>query len=386
MRGAPPATSLTQQGVGLSSNESLDAVLAPLGWSSFFASSFESLADPSLVPARVAAEHRDAHAVLTGTAELRADVAGRLRHAAPGREHLPAVGDWVALDARPAEGRATIRHVLARRGALVRKTAGTRTDAQVVAANLDVVFVVTSANLDFNSSRLARYLTAVWESGAQPVVLVAKADLVDDAGALVDEAAAAAPGAPVHAVSSVDRRGLDELASYLAPGRTAAFVGSSGVGKSTLVNRLLGEDRLAVQAVRAHDDRGMHTTTHRQLIVLPSGALVVDTPGMRELMPWDAADGLADAFGDVAEIAGSCRFRDCRHAAEPGCAVRAAIEDGSLPRERLEQWEALAREIAFQERKQDVRALLEEKRRWKAVSKAIQARSKLGLDKRSCLD
>ncbi len=369
----------------MSSNESLDAVLAPLGWSSFFASSLEALADASLLPARVCAEHRDAHVVLTGTTELRADVSGRLRHSVPGREHLPAVGDWVAIDARPAEGRATIHHVLPRRGALVRKTAGTRTDAQVVAANLDVVFVVTSANQDFNAGRLARYLTAVWESGAQPVVLVAKADLVDDAGHLVDEAAAAAPGAPVHAVSAVDLRGLGALAAYLAPGRTAAFVGSSGVGKSTLVNRLLGEDRLAVTPVRAHDDRGMHTTTHRQMIVLPSGALVVDTPGMRELMPWDADGGLAAAFGDVAEIAASCRFRDCRHAAEPGCAVRAAVDDGALPRERLEQWEALGREMAFQERKQNVHAMIEERRRWKAVSKSVQARAKLDGGKRSWL-
>ena len=360
----------------MSFDETLHSGLTSLGWSPFFASSLELVGDASLVPARVSEEHRDAHVVLTGAATLRADISGRLRHSVPGREHLPAVGDWVAVDARPNEGRATIHHVLPRRGVLVRKAAGTRSDAQVVATNLDVVFVVTSANQDFDTGRLSRYLIAVWESGAQPVVLVTKADLVDDAGALVAKAESAAPGAPVHAVSAVDLRGLDALAAYLAPGRTAAFVGSSGVGKSTLVNRLLGEDRLAVREVREHDDRGMHTTTRRQMIVLPSGALVIDTPGMRELMPLHAQDGLAAAFGDVTELAASCRFRDCRHAAEPGCAVRAAIENGSLPRDRVEQWELLNRQLAFEARKQDTRLMIEEKRRWKAVTKSIRTRNK----------
>jgi ribosome biogenesis GTPase len=370
----------------LSSHDSLDSTLVRLGWSSFFQTSFVALGDASLVPARVAEEHRDGHVVLSGADELRADVAGRLRHDARGRAALPAVGDWVAVDARPSEGRATIRHVLPRRGALVRKAAGTTTEAQVVAANLDVVFVVASASQDFNAARLARYLAAVWESGAQPVVLVAKADVCEDVDAFVGEAAAVALGADVHAVSAVDGRGLDAMASHLAPGRTAAFVGSSGVGKSTLINRLLGEERLATSPVRESDDTGRHTTTGRQLIALPSGALVVDTPGMREFGLLDADDGLAAAFADVEEFARSCRFRDCRHASEPGCAVLAAVEGGALPAERLDQWTALGRELAFQRRKEDVRAMLDEKRRWKAAGKAGRARAKFLGEKRAGSD
>ena len=346
--------------------------LTRLGWSAQWQSDLDSLADGALSPARVAEEHRDGYVVFTADSALRATVTGRLRHEARDARELPAVGDWVAIDAAPGAS-ATIRHVLPRRSALVRKTAGTRTDAQVVAANVDLVFVVTSANQDFNAARLARYLTAVWESGAQPVVLVTKADLAADVDPFVAEAAAASPGADVLAVSAIDGRGVDDVTARLAPGVTAAFVGSSGVCKSTLVNRLLGEERLAVREVRAHDDRGVHTTTSRQLIELPSGASVIDTPGMRELLPWDAAGGLAAAFADVAELAAACRFRDCKHASEPGCAVLAATGDGSLPAERLEQWRALEREMAWLDRKSNVQAMQAERRRWKVISKSVRA-------------
>lgn len=373
--------SRTHQGVGLSTQPSHSLHPSPssrltrltrLGWSAQWQSDLDSLADGALSPARVAEEHRDGYVVFTDGAALRATVTGRLRHEARDARELPAVGDWVAIDAAPGAS-ATIRHVLPRRSALVRKTAGTRTDAQVVAANVDLVFVVTSANQDFNAARLARYLTAVWESGAQPVVLVAKADLAGDVDPYVAEAASASPGADVLAVSAIDGRGVDDVTARLAPGVTAAFVGSSGVGKSTLVNRLLGEERLAVREVRAHDDRGVHTTTSRQLIELPSGASVIDTPGMRELLPWDAAAGLTAAFADVAELAAACRFRDCRHASEPGCAVTAATADGSLPAERLEQWRALEREMAWLERKTSVQAMQAERRRWKVISKSVRA-------------
>jgi ribosome biogenesis GTPase len=343
--------------------------LTRLGWSASWQSDLASLGDGVLAPARVAEEHRDGYVVFTQDGAFRATVSGRLRHEARDPRDLPAVGDWTAVEMSPGASAATIRRVLPRRSALVRKAAGTRTDAQVVAANVDLVFVVTSANQDFNAPRLARYLTAVWESGAQPVVLVTKADLADDVGPYVSDAAAAAPGADVLAVSTVDDRGVEELTGRLVPGTTAAFVGSSGVGKSTLVNRLLGEARLVVRAVREHDDRGVHTTTSRQLVELPSGASVIDTPGMRELLPWDAASGLAAAFADVEQLAAGCRFRDCRHASEPGCAVVAATAGGSLSRERYEQWQALGRELAYLERKENVHAMQEERRRWKAISK-----------------
>ena len=370
----------------MSSNESLDPRLAAIGWSSFFASSLESLDDPSLVPARVGEEHRGLWRVISPLGDLTAELAGRLRHEAAGRDALPAVGDWVAVEARPTEGRATIRHVLPRRSALIRKAAGTRTDAQVVAANVDVVFIVTAAVQDFDAGRLARYLTPAWESGATPVVLLTKCDLADDVARVLGEATAAAPGADVHAISAVDGRGLDALGSYLAPGRTLALVGSSGVGKSTLVNRLLGEERLAVATVREHDGRGRHTTTSRQMIALPSGALVIDTPGMRELGLWAAGDSVVVAFGDIEEIAAGCRFRDCLHASEPGCAVRAAIEKGALATERLAQWNLLRREAAFQARKQDARVMADEKRRWKAVSKLIRERDRMLGTKRTGIE
>jgi ribosome biogenesis GTPase / thiamine phosphate phosphatase len=360
----------------LSTHPPSSSRLTRLGWSASWQSEFASLGDGDLSPARVAEEHRDGYVVFTDGGALRATVSGRLRHEAQGHDELPAVGDWIAAEIDAASRAATIRHVLPRRSSLVRKAAGTRTDAQVVAANVDLVFVVTSANQDFNAPRLARYLTAVWESGAQPVVLVAKSDLADDVLRFVSDAAAAAPGADVLAVSAVDGRGVADVEARLASGTTAAFVGSSGVGKSTLVNRLLGEERLAVRAVRAHDDRGVHTTTSRQLVELPSGACVIDTPGMRELLPWDAAGGLAAAFADVEELAASCRFRDCRHDAEPGCAVLAAAADGSLARERYEQWRALGRELAYLERKQNVHAMQEERRRWKAISKQARAISR----------
>jgi ribosome biogenesis GTPase len=361
----------------LNPNDPLDPRLTALGWSSFFASSLDALDDASLSPARVSEEHRGASVVVSADGELRADVAGRLRHAVAGREELPAVGDWVAVAARPAERAATIHHVLPRRGALVRKVAGGRTDAQVLGANLDAVFVTTSANQDFSAARISRYLTLVWESGAEPVVLLTKSDLAADLDGLVAEAVAAAPGAAVHAVSAVDGRGLDALAPYLAPAKTVAIVGSSGVGKSTLVNRLLGEERLPVTPVREHDATGQHTTTFRQLVRLPGGALVIDTPGMRELALWDAGDGLDAAFGDVAELAVACRFRNCRHGAEPECAVQEAVVAGTLPRERFEQWLALERELAFLHRKQDVRAMIEERKRWKAIGKAGRARMEM---------
>lgn len=359
--------------------------LARLGWSAVFQDALSALADTTLAPARVVAEHRDAFEVHDGAATLRAALAGRLRHDAAAREDLPAVGDWVAVQ-RGAGGAATIRRILPRTSALVRKVAGRRADAQVVAANLDVAFVVTSANQDFNAARLARYLTAVWESGATPVVLVNKSDLADDADAYVSRAADAAPGAAVHAVSAAEGRGLDALGAHLAPGRTAAFVGSSGVGKSSLVNRLLGEERLDVRAVRAHDERGVHTTTARQLIALPSGALVIDTPGMRELLPMDDGEGLAAAFDDVAGLAERCRFRDCRHVDEPGCAVREAVRDGTLPAERLAQWVALGRELAYLRTKEDTQARLEAKRRWKAIGKSIRARDRLLRDGWTTID
>jgi len=305
----------------------------------------------------VAVEHRSEYVIYTEHGELRAELAGRLRH---GDEH-PAVGDWVAVALRPSEGRATIHAVLPRRSAFTRKVAWAETKPQVVAANVDVVFVVCGLDANYNVRRIERYLTLAWESGAQPVVLLTKADLCDDVDPRVYEVESIAFGVPVHAVSAPHGDGLETVRSYVPAGRTAALLGSSGVGKSTLVNALVGEELLATQGLR-DDGRGRHTTSHRQLVPLPEGGLVLDTPGMRELQLWDADEGMQAAFADVDALAAQCRFADCAHREEPGCAVRAALAGGTLDVERFESWGKLQRELERLARKQDARARSESRK------------------------
>lgn len=270
---------------------------------------------------------------------------------AAGRAGLPAVGDWVLIEARPAEGSAAIHEVLPRKTKFSRKAAGQETAEQIVAANIDTVFLVTSLNTDFNLRRIERYLTTIWDSGARPVVLLSKADFCVDvapAGAAVE---AIALGVPINALSAATGEGLDRLAEYLKPGQTVALIGMSGVGKSTLINRLLGHETQKVLEIREDDARGRHATTSRRLFILPGRGMLIDTPGMRELQLWDANGGLAQAFGDIETLAGECRFGDCRHESEPGCAVQASINAGQLRPERFESFLKLRRELAYLDRK-----------------------------------
>ena len=325
--------------------------LESLGWDASLAEAFRPYEQDGFVPARAAVEHRIEYVVYTAHGELRAELAGRLRH----DEEHPAVGDWLAVAARPDEGRATINAILPRRSAFVRKVAWAETKPQVVAANVDVVFVVCGLDLNYNIRRIERFLTLAWESGAQPVVLLTKADLCDDVEAYVLEVESVALGVPVHAVSAPHGDGVETVRSYIPHGKTAALLGSSGVGKSTLVNALVGEEVLATNEVR-EDGRGRHTTSHRELVPLPEGGVVLDTPGMRELQLWDAASGLDSAFQDLDALAGECRFSDCAHGREPGCAVRAALASGTLDVERFESWRKLQRELERLARKQDARA------------------------------
>ncbi|MFL6068859.1 MAG: ribosome small subunit-dependent GTPase A [Gaiellaceae bacterium] len=325
--------------------------LESLGWDESHADAFRPFELDGLAPARVAVEHRSEYVLYSQHGELRAELAGKLRHT----DDHPAVGDWVAVAARADEGRATIQALLPRRTAFVRKVAWSETKPQVVAANVDVVFVVCGLDLNYNLRRIERYLTLAWESGAQPVVLLTKADLCDDVESRVYEVESVAYGVPVHAVSAPHGDGVETVRGYVPGGRTAALLGSSGVGKSTLVNALLGEELLATQDIR-EDGRGRHTTTHRQLVPLPEGGLMLDTPGMRELQLWDADSGLEAAFGDVESIAAQCRFADCSHRREPDCAVRTALAAGTLDVERYESWRKLQRELERLERKQDGRA------------------------------
>ncbi len=343
--------------------------LDPLGWGEPFAGAFHGHAALGRVPARVVAEDRERYVLVTARGETTGVVSGRFRFdAADDESAFPAVGDWVAVDL--LDDLAIVHALLPRRSAIIRRGASRKTVAQVVGANVDVAFVVMSVNRDFNARRLERYLAVVWESGAQPVVLLSKADLATDLDRQLADARAAAPGVPVEAVSALDGRGIDAVRRWLGPGRTVAAIGSSGVGKSTLVNRLAGADLQPVSEVRADDDRGRHTTRRRHLLRLPDGALFLDTPGMRELGLLDA-EGLATSFADVELVAAGCRFADCAHQAEPGCAVRAAVEDGSLAPDRLAASRKLAREAAHAERRTDALARLDERRRWKSIHKAV---------------
>jgi len=340
--------------------------LEDLGWGPFFQQQLSSEPPGDLVPGRVAEEMKGAYRVYAESGPLTATTAGRLRHAALTRDALPAAGDWVLVATHPGGDSAVIQKVLARRTKLSRKAAGERTDEQVLAANVDTVFVVAALNQDFNPRRVERYLAAVWESGARPVVLLSKADLCDDPDSLVSETESVAPGAPVLATSTVSGAGLDAIREHIAPGETAVFVGSSGVGKSSLINALLDADAQSVPDIRA-DGKGRHTTTSRQLIVVPSAGVVIDTPGLRELGLWDADVGLDRAFAEIDSLAGGCAFRDCRHVAEPGCAVLEAVDDGVLPEERFASYRKLERERGFMARRQDKALEIAEKKRWKRI-------------------
>ncbi len=320
--------------------------LAPLGWDAEFAAAFGALNDAALVPARVGIEHNHIYRVFTAEGERMAQAAGRLKHEATGQDQLPAVGDWVAVALNETDNTATIRSILPRRSSFSRKAAGDPTKRQVVAANIDFVLVVAGLDRDFNPRRIARYLVAAAESGARPVVVLNKRDLRKDLDAAFGEVRDAAPSVPIHATCGKTGAGVDQLETYLAPGRTVALLGSSGAGKSTLINRLLGEERQRTQPVRHTDQRGRHTTIHRELITCPGGGIIIDTPGMRELQIWDSDRALEDAFTDIDELASECRFRDCRHVTEPGCAVHNAVEEGKLNSARLNQYRRLAEERA----------------------------------------
>lgn len=337
--------------------------LRELGWNPELAEQLE----PGLVPGRVAAVHRGAFDVWTERGAVRSRLPGRLMH-----DGLDVgVGDWVGL------GDGLVRAVVPRRSAIVRNAAGLTTTAQTLAANVDIAFAVSSLGPDLEPRRIERYLVALWESGAAPEIVLTKADRLDDPWPLVAEVEAVALGVPVHLVSAVTGQGCDMLRARIGEGATAVLLGSSGVGKSTLVNRWLGEETMATNETREDDDEGRHTTTHRQLLVLPGGGLVIDTPGLRELQLWDADSAALDAtFADVEELAGDCRFADCTHAHEPGCAVLAAVESGELPNARLHSWRKLQRELRAIVLRQDARLRKEESRKWKLRAREGRARAR----------
>jgi ribosome biogenesis GTPase len=357
--------------------------LSSLGWHESLAPQFQHFATDGLMPARVAREHKHAYELLSAHGELTAVCTGKLLHHSTGRGDLPAVGDWVAIGLRPGEAHGDIHAVLPRRTKFSRRAAGDTATEQIVAANVDTVLLVTALDQNFNLRRIERYLAVAWESGAQPVVVLGKSDLHPDPAAAQGEVASIALGAPVVALSAARGDGLDALAPWLVPGQTLALLGSSGVGKSTLINRLLGVDRQRTSAISEAVGKGRHTTTHRELIVAPAGWLVIDTPGMRELQLWDLDDTALDAtFADVGAIAARCRFADCSHRAEPGCAIQAALESGALDPGRWESYQKLQREQAYAARRSDPRLARETRDHWRRINRQhrVTQRIKQGLE------
>jgi ribosome biogenesis GTPase / thiamine phosphate phosphatase len=342
--------------------------LKKLGWNQAFEESFTEYEQQSLIPGRISVEHKGLYRVLTEHGELIGEVTGKIRFNAAGRQDFPAVGDWVAVQAVPQEGKAYIHGILPRKSKFSRKAAGLTTEEQIVATNVDTVFLVNALNQDFNLRRLERYLLMAWESGAAPVIILSKADLCEDVQSVVNEVELVAFGVPIIAVSSETETGLDALAAFIKEGETVALLGSSGVGKSTLVNKLFGQDVLKTNDIRAEDGKGKHTTTHRELLVLETGGILIDTPGMRELQLWEGDSSLSQSFQDVESLAEECRFRDCTHKKEPGCAVQAAIDSGELDVSRYNSYVKLQREMAFFARKEDQRLALAEKNRWKKLA------------------
>ncbi len=329
---------------------------------------------PALAPARVSAEHRGSYELLTADGPTAAATTGRMRHAQDPAE-LPAVGDWVAFERLPTQEAGLIHGVLSRRSRFARQVAGRRSAEQVLAANIDIVGIVSAMTEDFNTRRIERYLTLAWESGAVPLVILTKSDLQPDLADRIAEATAVAPGVDVVPVSALTGEGMEAIREHLAGNPTIAFLGSSGVGKSTLINALLGDEVMATKETR-WDGRGRHTTTIRRLLPLPGGGALIDTPGMRELQLWHARDGIEDAFSDIAELAAACRFNDCSHTHEPGCAVQEALSTGELLGERFESYRKQLKELAALRRRTDKRLMSEESKKWRKLYKEASARAR----------
>ena len=342
--------------------------LEALGWDDATASAFEQLQEDNLFPARVAAQHRGEYVLFCEDGDVRARAAGRLVYDREVGGELPAVGDWVGV--RPP---ATIMSILPRRSAFVRKNAGNESVDQVLASNVDTAFLLAGLDDDFSLRRLERYLTTAWESGAQPVVVLTKTDLCAEVDAAVLQVESVAIAVPVHPVSNLSGEGLELLEPYLRPGSTAVLLGSSGVGKSSLLNRLAGRELMRTRALAA-DGTGRHTTTHRELVLLPGSGLVIDTPGLRELQFWEG--DVSAAFEDIEALAVECRFRDCAHVREPGCAVLRAVDEGVLELDRLRSWRKLQRELEAIAARTDKRLRAARKKRWKQVASVARQRNR----------
>ncbi len=344
--------------------------LEQLGWKDMFGEK-----DESTIVARVISEQRQIYKLHDGENECIGEVSGKFQFQANVKSDYPSVGDWVVIEPLKGENKAIIQKVLPRMSQFSRQSAGDKTEEQVVAANIDYVFLVMALNNDFNIRRLERYLLVAYESGANPIIVLTKKDLCDDLPSRIEEVEEIAFGVPVFMVNSTNGEGIEEVKNLVSEGKTVSLLGSSGVGKSTLLNALIGESKQVTQDVREGDDRGKHTTTHRELFFLPTGGMVIDTPGMRELQLWGGEDHISSTFSDVDELAKSCKFSDCTHEKEPGCAVREAISNGVLDAQRLTSFRKLMRELAYADRKQDASLARIEKDKWKKMHKMMNTKS-----------
>jgi ribosome biogenesis GTPase / thiamine phosphate phosphatase len=373
----------TSQAAGRLQRRGFSMKLETLGWNSFFEAAWNAMSRPDEQPARVITQHRELWQVAGEFGESRAEASGKLRLASEQCAGWPTVGDWVAVSGQAqASQHLLIREVLPRRTQITRKMAGRQIAPQVLATNVDTIFVIMALDNDYNPRRLERYLAQLWESGARVAVLLNKADLCAESAARVEETIALAPGAAVLSLSAASGEGIQALASYTQPGQTIVLLGSSGVGKSTLLNRFLQADRQRTAPVRASDSRGRHTTTARQLFFLRTGTMVIDTPGLRELQLWDTGTGVTQAFADIEQLAQRCRFRNCTHQGEPGCAIAKAISTGELDESRWQNHQKLLREQQFLETKLDRAAQQKRKDHVKTIHRAArklyEAREKEG--------
>jgi len=339
--------------------------LKDLGWNESFASAFEKYGE-SYIPGRISSRQKTVFDVITGSGQIQAGASGALHRI--GR--LPAVGDFVLL--LPQPGANTIVDLLPRKTVFTRGVPGKEGSDQVIASNIDTVFIVTAIGPELNSRRIERYLSIVHASGAMPVIVINKADLSEDPSPFIEQISGIAPAVPVIVISALNRSGLSQLDQYLAPGKTVALIGSSGVGKSTLINALLKKAVQDTSEIRESDGKGRHKTTVRQLFILDNGALVIDNPGLREVGVGTSGTGINETFPEILELAAGCRFSDCRHENEPGCAVRRAVSEGILPQERLDNYLRLSRELEFQQEKAEIGSARLERKRWKGISKAAR--------------